>query len=41
MADRIEDEIDDPEIPNTSGLVAIDEIGNRWNDGKVRITYSL
>ena len=41
MADRIEDEIDDPEIPNTSGLVAIDEIGNRWNDGKVRITYSF
>ena len=41
MADRIQDEIDDPEIPNTSGLVAIDEIGNRWNDGKVRITYSF
>ncbi len=41
MADRIQDEIDDPEIPNRSGLVAIDEIGNRWNDGKVRITYSF
>jgi hypothetical protein len=41
MADRIQDEIDDPEIPNTSGLVAIDEIGNRWNDGRVRITYSF
>lgn len=40
MADRIQEEIDDPEIPNTSGLVGIDEIGNRWNDGKVRITYS-
>jgi hypothetical protein len=40
MADRIQDEIDEPEFPNTSGLVAIDEIGNRWNDGKVRITYS-
>ena len=40
MADRIQDEIDDPETPNTSGLVAIDEIGNRFNDGRVRITYS-
>ena len=39
MADRIQDEIDDPEHPNRSGLVAIDEIGNRWNDGRVRITY--
>ena len=41
MADRIQDEIDDPETPNTSGLVAIDEIGNRFNDGRVRITYSV
>jgi len=41
MADRIQDEIDDPEIRNSSGLVAIDEIGNRWNDGKVRITYAF
>lgn len=41
MADRIQDEIDDPEHPNTSGLVAIDEIGNRFNDGSVRITYSF
>ena len=41
MADRIQDEIDDPEIANTSGLVAIDEIGNRWNDGKAKITYKL
>lgn len=40
MADRIQDEVDDPEVPNTSGLVAIDEIGNRWNDGRVRIRYS-
>jgi hypothetical protein len=38
MADRIQDEIDDPEHPNSSGLVAIDEIGNRFNDGRVRIT---
>lgn len=41
MADRIQDEIDDPEIPNTSGLVAIDEIGNRFNDGRVRITRTV
>ena len=41
MADRIQDEIDDPEYPNSSGLVAIDEIGNRWNDGRVKITYRL
>jgi len=41
MADRIQDEIDDPENPNTSGLVTIDEIGNRFNDGRVRITHSV
>lgn len=41
MADRIQDEIDDPEQPNTSGLVAIDEIGNRFNDGRVRITHQV
>ena len=41
MADRIQDEIDDPEQPNTSGLVAIDEIGNTFNDGRVRITHSI
>ncbi len=40
MADRIQEEIDDPEIANTSGLVAIDEIGNTFNDGRARITYS-
>lgn len=40
MADRIQDEIDDPEQPNSSGLVAIDEIGNTFNDGRVRITHS-
>lgn len=40
MADRIQDEIDDPEHGAASGLVAIDEIGNRFNDGRVRITYS-
>lgn len=41
MADRIQDEIDDPETPNRSGLVAIDEIGNRFNDGRVRIRHSV
>ncbi len=41
MADRIQDEIDDPEQANTSGLVAIDEIGNRFNDGRVRITHQV
>jgi hypothetical protein len=40
MADRIQEEIDEPEIPNSSGLVGIDEIGNTFNDGRVRITYS-
>lgn len=40
IADRLADEIDDPEYGNTSGLVAIDEIGNTFNDGRVRITYS-
>jgi hypothetical protein len=40
MADRIQREIDHPEHANTSGLVAIDEIGNLFNDGRVRITYS-
>jgi hypothetical protein len=39
MAAAIRHEIDDPETHNTSGLVAIDEIGNAFNDGKVRITY--
>ena len=29
-----------PEIANTSGLVAIDELGNTFNDGRVKITYS-
>lgn len=39
MADRIQQESDDPEHPNSSGLVAIDEIGNAFNDGRVRIRY--
>jgi hypothetical protein len=39
MAAAIRHEIDDPETRNTSGLVAIDEIGNAFNDGTVRITY--
>ncbi len=41
MADRIQDEIDDPEHGNSSGLVAIDEIGNRFNDGRVRIKRTV
>lgn len=40
MADRIQHEIDNPKNPNSSGLVAIDEIGNLFNDGRVHITYS-
>jgi hypothetical protein len=40
MADFIQDEIDDPEHPNSSGLVAIDEVGNSFNDGRAKITYS-
>jgi hypothetical protein len=40
MADRIQEEIDDPSIANTSGLVAIDELGNTFNDGRAKITYS-
>jgi hypothetical protein len=39
MAARIRREIDHPEHANTSGLVAIDEIGNAFNDGRARITY--
>lgn len=40
IAARLQRESDDPETPNTSGLVAIDEIGNAFNDGRVRITYA-
>lgn len=40
IADRLADEIDESEYGNTSGLVAVDEIGNAFNDGRVRITYS-
>jgi hypothetical protein len=39
IADRLADEIDAPEHDNASGLVAIDEIGNAFNDGRVRIRY--
>jgi hypothetical protein len=39
MADRLAREIDHPKEPNTSGLVAIDEIGNTFNDGRARITH--
>jgi hypothetical protein len=40
MANRIRAEIDHPKEPNSSGLVSIDEIGNPFNDGRVRITYA-
>jgi len=40
IADRLQDEIDDPQYGNTSGLVAVDEIGNTYNDGRVKVSYS-
>lgn len=40
IADRLQDEIDDPQYGNTSGLVAVDEIGNSFNDGRVKVSYS-
>ena len=40
IADRLQGEIDDPGYGNTSGLVAVDEIGNAYNDGRVKIKYS-
>jgi hypothetical protein len=39
MADRLKAEIDAAEHGATSHLVAIDEIGNKFNDGRVRIKY--
>jgi len=41
MADLIRAESDDPRVPNNTGLVAIDEIGNAFNDGRVRIEYKI
>ena len=40
IAARLQDEIDDPGYGNTSGLVAVDEIGNAYNDGRVKVRYS-
>jgi hypothetical protein len=40
MAGVIREQIDHPKEPNSSGLVGIDEIGNAWNDGRVKITYA-
>jgi hypothetical protein len=40
MAGVIREQIDHPKVPNSSGLVSIDEIGNAWNDGRVKITYA-
>jgi hypothetical protein len=39
MADLIKTESDTPRVPNKTGLVAIDEIGNSFNDGRVRVEY--
>lgn len=41
MADLIRAESDTPRIPNNTGLVAIDEIGNSFNDGRVRLEYKV
>jgi hypothetical protein len=41
MADLIRGESDNPTVPNNTGLVAIDEIGNAFNDGRVRIEYRI
>ncbi len=39
MADLIQRESDHPRVPNATGLVAIDEVGNPFNDGRVATTY--
>jgi hypothetical protein len=39
MAALIRRESDDPVVPNNTGLVAVDEIGNAFNDGRIRIEY--
>ena len=41
IAALIRRESDHPEIPNNTGLVAIDELGNGFNDGRVRIEYRV
>ena len=39
MADRLRQEIDEARFGATSHLVAVDEIGNAFNDGRVKIRY--
>lgn len=39
MAARLRQEIDTPRFGSTSHLVAIDEIGNRFNDGRATVRY--
>lgn len=39
MADLIRQESDHPGVPNNTGIVAIDELGNAFNDGRVRVQY--
>lgn len=39
MAAVIRRESDHPEVPNATGLVGIDEIGNAFNDGRVPVRY--
>lgn len=39
IADHIQSESDTPRIANTTGIVAIDEVGNPFNDGRVTTTY--
>lgn len=36
MAELIISRSDNPEVPNTTGIVAIDEVGNSFNDGRVK-----
>lgn len=39
MAERLRREIDDPRFGATSRVVAVDEIGNAFNDGRVKVRY--
>jgi len=39
IADHIRRESDSPRIANATGIVAIDEVGNPFNDGRVTTTY--
>ncbi|HMM48528.1 MAG TPA: hypothetical protein PKE32_02790 [Miltoncostaeaceae bacterium] len=34
-------ESDSPRIPNNTGLVTVDEIGNSFNDGRIRVKYKV